>query len=186
MAIPWLIGAAVLGVGALIAASSNDDDSSSSSRDDSEERRRRESAERERVIRQQTEKADTIKKAFQQEGNQRSKDLKNLLLGWVNVDYSSHTPFSIVLTSAGSERRRSINDYFIDEYDIDRTLLDNTTLNNLKFFEESYDVDLSMGSQFQKAVDTLLDIKDQRSMLQTYKSELELVRKQLIQQSRKS
>lgn len=44
MALPWLIGAAVLGVGAWIASSSSDESSNSNGGDD-EERRRRERAE---------------------------------------------------------------------------------------------------------------------------------------------
>ncbi|MWL74257.1 hypothetical protein GQM09_28180, partial [Escherichia coli] len=84
MALPWLIGAAVLGVGALIASSSSNDDSSNGNGDD-EERKRRERAERERREREQKEERETIKASLQNVGTLRADDLKQALSGWVEV-----------------------------------------------------------------------------------------------------
>lgn len=72
MPLPWLIGAAVVAVGAAAVAALSDDDKSSNNNDDEERRRR--AAERERQERARNEKKLSIKHEFEQGVEQTYQD----------------------------------------------------------------------------------------------------------------
>lgn len=89
MPLPWLIGAAVVGIGAAIAAAVSDDDkpsgNSSSSSDDAEQRRRREAAEQERKGREREQKVAAAHAQFKQRGEDHGASLRDALDGLANV-----------------------------------------------------------------------------------------------------
>ncbi|MBX4507749.1 hypothetical protein CF032_13805 [Klebsiella oxytoca] len=176
MALPWLIGAAVLGVGAWIASSSSNDSSNGNGGDD-EERRRRERAEQERRAREQQELRNSIKATFSQEGKQRANDFQQLLSGWVNVDYQSQPSFKATILQTGKQYMRTVEEHFTDINDLH--VLNATTRENLKVFEECYDVELTMTETFHKAVDELADCEEQLQKLQDYRRHFERIHQHL-------
>lgn len=176
MALPWLIGAAVLGVGALIASASSDDDSSNGNGDD-EERRRRERAERERREREQQEERDSIKAALIKEGEERRADFEHTLTGWVDVAWQSQPAFKAVVLQTGKQYKRMVAESFTDINEL--VMLNRTTRENLTEFEACYDVELTMTEQFYDAVDELIDCQEQLQVLQDYREQFERIRQHL-------
>lgn len=179
MALPWLIGAAVLGVGALIAAVANDDESSSHDSSTDEERRRRKQAEHERREREKEEEMASLRRAFNQEGSQRSHDFQKLLSEWITVNYRGTSPFKGERLNTGAQARHSIDRHFVDSCELGDGVLNTETRENLNFFETCYEADLSMTERFYKAVDILIDIQEQKALLQHYHEQLELISYQL-------
>lgn len=175
MALPWLIGAAVLGIGALI-ASSSDDDSSNGNGDD-EERRRRERAERERREREQQEERQSIKAALKKEGEQRTADFEQTLSGWVNVHYQSKPPFKASILPTGKQYKRVVAENFTESHEL--YLLNTKTRENLDEFEACYDVELTMTETFHDTVDEMTDCQEQLQLLQDYRNQFERIRQQL-------
>ncbi len=176
MALPWLIGAAVLGVGALLASSSSDD--SSNGNGDDEERRRQERAERERREREQQEERVSIKAALTKEGEQRGADFQQTLSDWVNVRYQSQPPFKAAILQTGKHYKRIVAENFIDSHEL--CLLDARTRENLNEFEACYDVELTMTENFYDAIDEMADYQEKLQELQDYRSQFERIRQQLI------
>lgn len=176
MALPWLIGAAVLGVGALIASSSSDGDSSNGNGDD-EERKRRERAERERREREQKEERETIKASLQNVGTLRADDLKQALSGWVDVHYQSTSPFKANVLATGKQYQRVVAEHFTESHEL--TFLDAKTRQNLNALESCYDVELTMTEDFYDVVDTLIDCQVQLETLQVYREQFERIRQHL-------
>ena len=176
MALPWLIGAAVLGVGALIASASSDDDSSNGNGDD-EERQRRERAERERREREKQEERQSIKAALQNEGAQRAADFKQTLSGWVEVNYLSQAPFKAGVLQTGKQYKRVVAEHFVDREEL--SMLDRKTCLNLNEFEACYNVELSMTDTFEDIADEMTEWEVQLQELQEYREQLERIRQHL-------
>jgi len=179
MALPWLIGAAVLGVGALIAAVANDDESSSHDSSSDEERRRRKQAEHERREREKEEEMAFLRMAFNQEGSKRSHDFQKLLSEWITVNYRGTSPFRAVLLNTGVQARHSVDRHFVDSCELGDDVLNTETRENLNFFETCYEADLAMTERFYKAVDILMDLQEQKAVLRHYHEQLELISYQL-------
>ncbi|HDT6544430.1 TPA: hypothetical protein QFT03_001362 [Kluyvera ascorbata] len=169
MALPWLIGAAVLGIGAIIASSG--DDSSSNNNGDDEERRRRERAERERREREINEQRQTIKETLLNEGEKRSADFQQLLSGCFNAEYQSQPPFKAKILETGTQYKRIIAEYYTDAQQL--SLLYEKTRENLNEFEACYDVKLSMTADLSEKVNAYAQGQRQLDELQQYRSKLE-------------
>jgi len=96
MPLPWLIGAAVIGIGAAIAAAVSDDDkpsnNSDSSSDATEERSRREAAERAHKKREREQKIAGAHVLFRQQGEQYGASLRDALDGLANVIGDEFSP----------------------------------------------------------------------------------------------
>ncbi|MCU6668323.1 hypothetical protein M8013_06080 [Enterobacteriaceae bacterium H4N4] len=176
MALPWLIGAAVLGVGALIAAASSDDDSSNGNGDD-EERKRRERAERERREREQQEERKSIKAALKSEGARRAADFTQTLSGWVEVNYQSPAPFKAAILQTGKQYKRVVAEHFVDKEEL--SMLDSKTRQNLNEFEACYDVTLTMTDAFEDVADEMTEWDVQLQELQDYREQFERIRQHL-------
>lgn len=177
MALPWLIGAAVLGIGAYLSSSSSAENSSNGNGDD-EERRRRERVERERREREQEEERNSIREAFKKEGEQRTADFQQILSGWVNVHYESQPSFKVtIFQKTGKLYKRVVPENFTDSHEL--YLLDKITRENLDEFEACYDVDLTMTETFYDTIDEIMDCQEQLRVLQDYRNQFELIREQL-------
>lgn len=105
MALPWLIGAAVVGLGTLIAAASSDDDKPSSNSGGGngadEERRRREAAAKEQRRREREEKLANARTLFAEKGASFGEELRDALDGRIEVHAVSFPPFQASLGEAG-------------------------------------------------------------------------------------
>lgn len=95
MALPWLIGAAVVGIGSLIAAAAGDDGKSngSSSSSDDEERRRRDEAAKEQRRREREEKLANARTLFAEKGARIGEELGDALDGMIHVIPASSPAF---------------------------------------------------------------------------------------------
>lgn len=171
MALPWIIGAAVLGIGALI-ASSGDDNSSSNNNGDDEERRRRERAERERREREANEQRESIKETLLAEGEKRSADFQQLLSDWFNAEYQSQPPFKAKILATGTQYKRIVAEYYANTEPF--SLLYEKTRANLNEFETCYDVKLTMTANLREKVEACALGQQQLDELEQYCRKLEL------------
>lgn len=176
MALPWLIGAAVLGVGAWIASSSSDNSNSGGNGDD-EERRRREQAERERHEREKQEERQSIKAALKEEGKRRSVDFQITLQGWINVHYRSTPPFKASILQTGKQYKRVVAQNFSDSDGL--SLLTDGTRKNLNQFEACYDVELTKSEALNDAINEILGYQKQLQKLLDSRKKLEQKRQEL-------
>ncbi|MGU5638077.1 hypothetical protein ACV1DV_21410 [Aeromonas veronii] len=174
MALPWLIGGAILGLGALLASSDDDDD------DDEEQRRREraahERAERERAERTRIELRQTAQAEFKQYGNNYVEDFSQALEGWVKVTYAL-SPYQVVLNDAGELRTPDVTPSFVSDYELD--FLSNTTQKNLHHFETFYDIELTPEQAIYDAYERLSDCHEALEGLKFYQRRLEQFRQQL-------
>jgi len=158
MALPWLIGAAVVGLGTLIAAVSGDDDKPSSSCDSNsgadEERRRREAAAKERRRREREEKQANARTLFAKKCSDIEDELGDALDSLIHV-----TPFSspalkaklgepnlaISPSDAGRahEVSHTLREAFIAEDAGVERIVD-----NFEFHARVYDVQMATNSKF--------------------------------------
>ena len=171
MALPWLIGAAVLGIGALITSSGNDNSSSNNNGDD-EERRRRERAEREHRERAANEQRESIKNTLLAEGEKRSADFQQLLSGWFNAEYQSQQPFKAKILATGTQYKRIVAEYYADAQPL--SLLYEKTRENLNEFEACYDVKLTMTTNMREKLEACALGQQQSDELKQYCRKLEL------------
>ncbi|EOY1203357.1 hypothetical protein HVY77_04480 [Escherichia coli] len=201
MALPWLIGGALLGIGALIASSSDDENSNKSESRDDEERRCREEARQKRRRRENAESRTRII----EEALVRANGFQQLLSEWVNVEYQSPRPFNVFLLtgklpirgnaalwggvlqsvlqtdmshSPAGEDLASAYESFVDKNRLH--FLNDTTRRNLKALERYYKVKLTMTENFQDVVNELADCEKQQQELQMYCKKLERVHSQLM------
>lgn len=150
MPLPWLIGAAVLGLGAAIAAAVNSDDTSGSSAGNNgsndEERRRREAAAEQARKDEREKKRKNARILFKEGGTQAGERLAGTLEGW--VEFGGEPAFKVRLTPSGYAKRapdqivpHELGDVFAETFSVtDEEPGD--ILRNLDFFNEVYDVRL--------------------------------------------
>lgn len=149
MPLPWLIGAAVLGLGAAIAAVASSDDTSSSSAGsstDAEERRRKAAAAEQARKDEREKKRKNARILFKEGGTQAGERLAGTLDGW--VDLGGEPAFKARLTPSGYAKRppgdvvaHELRDVLIETFSTaDEEPGD--ILRNLDFFNEVYDVRL--------------------------------------------
>ncbi|QNA89305.1 hypothetical protein G4G28_14025 [Massilia sp. Dwa41.01b] len=106
MPLPWLIGAAVLGLGAAIAAATSSDDTSGSSAgssSDGEERRRKEAAAEQVRKDERVKKLTKARLLFAEGGAQAGQRLAAALEDW--VDLGGEPVFGTTLTASGYAKR---------------------------------------------------------------------------------
>ncbi|MEL6092365.1 hypothetical protein [Plesiomonas shigelloides] len=188
MALPWLIGAAVVYGAAKLLSSDNDDDDD----DDYEERQREkrrhereaeeraanERAERNRVEREQAKQRDrtAVKNALVQDGNSYAPMLSQALTDIVEVRYTSDSPYRAVINGSGIDTN-FITQSFIKSYELG--FLDNVTRANLERFETLYDVALSPSQVIYDAHNLFSDSDDLLNDLQSYRKRLQKLKDNL-------
>ncbi|WP_283629113.1 hypothetical protein [Shewanella baltica] len=140
MALPWLIGAAVVALGAAAVSAFSDDSDSGSGGNGDEERRRRERAEQERKARAHKEKLESMKEAFVQEGMQRANELQQSLDGQIKVILLGDKPFKAILDDDDEEFHNPVSPTYVEVYDLQ--FLPQETQDYLVKLESLYDVEL--------------------------------------------
>lgn len=186
MALPWLIGAAVVGVVSAIAKAVSDDTPSSSSSSDSsaEERRRREEAAQARAERERTEKKAHARQVFAETGAAYGKDLTESLQGWVDVR-SEEPCFRSRLNTSGctvpdvaDNGALPVMELLFQAYP--RPNADaRTTLENLEFYGMLYDVRLKAGTRMRRRAAEIDRIDEQLSQLGNMKKRLRQLEQEL-------
>lgn len=102
MALPWLIGALVVGIAAKVLSSDSDDDKESRADRDREERRREE-LERERHENERRKKQASAQENFAARGEKMGTDIAQSLRGWIEVQFEKTPAFSVRLTKNGHQ-----------------------------------------------------------------------------------
>lgn len=102
MALPWLIGAAVVAIAAKVLSSDSDNDRGSSADQDREERRREE-RERERHENERKKKQVSLQENFAARGEKIGTDIAQSLRDWIDVKFEKTPAFSVQLTKSGHQ-----------------------------------------------------------------------------------
>lgn len=186
MALPWLIGAAVVGIGAAIAAAVKGDDTSNNNISSSEdlERQRRKEAERERRKQEKQQKRQIAHETFAQVGESIGCDLKASLDGWVDVVFASSPSFLARLNRKGYELDVQHLECPNSTESLVTTLLEKgspylkQTRSNLDLFQAHYAVSLQASTQ-------LAEASREMKVVDKAVDELKNIRKDLLRLKRK-
>lgn len=184
MPLPWLIGAAVVG---LIAAAVNSDSTSSSgssSTSDEEERRRREAAEQQRKS-ERKQKQENARTLFKERGQQMGRGLAATLDQ--SMDVIGEPVFASTLSASGCSKRRpdqvvpnGVGEALEDTFsDTDKEAGD--VIRNLAFFEEVYDAHLRGSTKLYAALLEIQSLDKDTLDLAQLRSELDRIRKSELQ-----
>lgn len=158
MALPWLIGAALVGVvGAIAKAVSDDTSDSSSSRDSSsdtseEEARRHRAAAQERERRMHAEKIANARSVFQDKGDNYGVQLLASVQGWLVSNPTKGNAFSAKISQSGYVLNSGIYgaeavlDLLAQHYPQSNDRIAQL-MNNLDFYGRVYDVELEAGQK---------------------------------------
>jgi hypothetical protein len=168
MALPWLIGAAVVALGAA-AVSAFSDDSDSGSGGNGDEERRREQAEQERKARAHKEKLECIKDEFVQEGMQRSHELQQSLDGKITVTLLGDKPFKATLDE-DEEFKNPVSPTCVEVYDLQ--FLPQETQERLVKFESLYDMELEPEEELMQVPVRLKEIDHKLAQLKALRKKL--------------
>lgn len=169
MALPWLIGAAVVALGTAAVAALSDDSDSGSGGSDDEERRRREQAEQERKARARKEKLESMKNQFVQECMLRANDLQQTLDGQINATLLGEQPFKVDLEDY-KEFNSPVSPTYVEIYDLQ--FLPEETQENLTKFESLYDVELEPEDKLMKVSVRLKEIDHMLAQLKELREKL--------------
>lgn len=181
MALPWLIGALVVGAASAIAAAVSGDDSSSSSgsssgNNEAEERRRREAAQQKRRTEERDQRRADARAEFSQRGAAMGLNLASAMEEWVEVDGMDNDAFLARLTSSGyrlqAARRtaKPVETLLELSPDLDGKL--DQTMQNLDFFGATYDVQLHGARGLHAALGKLNGLNAQAQELASLKQRI--------------
>ncbi len=150
MALPWLIGGAIVGGIALaskLSGGSNNDDYDDDDREDEIRRR----AEKDRKRRSLTERLDNISSEVEQEGARRASIFQTQLNDSLQIEYSAYQAYAATLDSRGNLNE---NDDLLEEYiNFDEDLLPSETQENLDALISFYNVDsINLSNDFQSII----------------------------------
>lgn len=173
MALPWLIGAAVVALGAAAASALSDDKKSGSGGDDGEEKRKRELAEQERKKRAHKEKLDSMNDKFVQDGIQRLSDVQKDLEGVIKITVLDDTPFKATLVD--SERLlQPISPTYIEIHDLQ--FLPQETQECLLELESLFDIGIEPENDLLQFQFQLKEIDRKLAQLKEIREKLESLR----------
>lgn len=161
MALPWLIGGAIVaGIAAYKAFSDDDSSSSSSSDSDAAERHLRENAEKERKERERSKKLEVAKEEFKKQGRIFGKNLakslpSELLKATSREEFELYFDLKKGRLQLDMEHasRRDLHLFFsIDGLGeiLTKSALEKETIENLVIFSELYKPEFQYGAEFQK------------------------------------
>lgn len=187
MALPWLIGAAVVGVVGVIAKAVSDDTPSSSSYSDdsaAEERRLRQKAAKEREEQERKQKSDYAQRVFAETGASYGQDLIDALQGGVEIESAEHGFRSrlehkgFTVPDVAENGAASVMDLLhraLPAPDANTT----TTLENLAFYGRLYDVQLKASTRMRRRATEIEQIDKQQAELADMKVRLRQLENEL-------
>lgn len=187
--LPWLIGAAVVGLVAAVASSENEEEKLSRERAERAERRRleeeeeriRKNIELERINHERKKMIKSIKENFSKEGTTRAQDIVYTLNDILSVNSDSIPTFqakldknSFMSISFGDAKKSLISSLPISTY------LDAATHKNLEYFTKSYVVNnLQLSDSLEKKLQKVEEVESVLSKIKEKKKALKLLRKKL-------
>lgn len=183
MAIPWLIGAAVIAVGTAVVKKLNEDGDSSSSYDYDRESRRREKSERERAESDRNKKLQSAHENFAIRGESIGVDIALSLKNWIEVNFENSPAFAAKLNSKGYKIEHVIS----NERDIS-TLLPSEShqfdeiRENLKIYSDIYSVRLKKGVNLIEAGKEIEMIETELKQIGKLKAEISKLQSDLSAQ----
>lgn len=172
MALPWLIGAAVV-YGAKKLADKLTEDDDDDSFDDQRASRRQEEAERARTENERKKKLKTTRDNFAIRGESIGLDIAQSLKSWIEVEFQNSPAFSAELNSTGCKIERATS----NEHDIS-TLLPyknhefDEIRENLKIYSQIYSVRLKKGAKLFEAGDEIETIESELDQIGKIKAEI--------------
>ncbi|AYK18273.1 hypothetical protein [Aeromonas veronii] len=176
MALPWLIGAAVVGAVSYAAKKLKEEEEEREWEARQERKREREAEEQAEQARQakalEERKRATLRKYVEQ-GEEQTGDFKQLLDGLVEVRYTKAPAFCADLLKGA----RQIRTPFITAYKLD--FLDKTTKGSLTHFETWYQVELQPDAAIYDAHSQINNAEEALGKLQSVRQRLEHKRNQL-------
>nr|WP_314606181.1 hypothetical protein [uncultured Janthinobacterium sp.] len=184
MALPWLIGAAIVGaVGAIATAvksgssESSSSSGSSDSRNTAEERRRREIAAEKREREEKTKRQADARALFQHEGLDIGRNLADSMQDWVRTSAIGQESFKARLTACGYRLApvavspdKQVEDLLRRSLDADEDL--NATIQNLDFYAAVYAVRLEGGVALARTLANLEELAYEQEELIKLKHEI--------------
>ncbi|MDM5135027.1 hypothetical protein [Aeromonas salmonicida] len=176
MALPWLIGAAVVGAVSYAAKKMKEEEEEREWEERQERRREREAqerAEQDRQTKALQEQKLAIFKAFVAQGEEYAHDFEQLLDGLVEVTYTQTPAFCANLLKGG----RNISVPFINAYKLG--FLDKVTQGSLAQFETLYQVELHPDAAIYDAHSQINNAEEVLGKLQSVRQQLEHKRNQL-------
>lgn len=170
MALPWLIGAAVVGAVSYAAKKMKEDEEEREWEERQERRREQEAevrAEQARQAKALEERKQSKIREFATLGEEQASDFKQLLNGLVEVKYTQSPSFCASLLKNGHH----ITTPFIIDYELG--FLDRESRENLTKFETLYQVQLHPGAIIYDARNQISDAQDILRKLQGVRQKLE-------------
>lgn len=190
MALPWLIGAALIGAGSYIAKKLSEEEEEREREERRERRREREAQERAEQARRakalEEQKHAKIRE-FVAQGEEQTEDFKQLLNGLVSVEYIQDPAFCAKLSDesdtvntmeSGSYMRvRQVSNPFVVTHKLD--ILDRRTRDSLTHFETFYQVELRPEPAISEANEQLNYAEEALAKLSHFRQKLEHKRNKL-------
>ena len=190
MALPWLIGAALIGAGSYIAKKLSEEEEEREREERRERRREREAQERAEQARRakalEEQKHAKIRE-FVAQGEEQTEDFKQLLNGLVAVEYIQDPAFCAKLSDdsdtvntmeSGSYMRvRRVSNPFVVTHKLD--ILDQRTRDSLTHFETFYQVELRPEPAISEAHEQLKYVEEALAELSHFRQKLEHKRNKL-------
>ena len=173
MPLPWLIGAAVVALGAAAVSALNNDKNSGSGGNDGEEKRKRELAEQERKVHAHKQKLDSMNDKFVQDGIQRLSDLQKNLEGVIKITVLDDNPFKATLGD-NETFYRPVSPTYVDIYDLQ--FLPHETQESLLELESLFDIDIEPEKELLTFQVKLNEVDHKLAQLKELREKLESLR----------
>ena len=195
MPLPWLIGAAVVGIGTAIAKSvsdSNDRKAEAQRRAEREqeqarkereaEAQRRAELERERVRKEREQRLRSARENFLLRGERIGSDIAQSLQGWIEVKYENTPAFVSQLQPTGfSLKSNHPNKSKIEELIPTKGVSFEDARKNLDFYSSAYAVTLQQGAKLTKAIKEIIEIEKELNEISQLKENISNIKTRIFQ-----
>lgn len=195
MPLPWLIGAAVVGIGTAIAKSvsdSNDRKAEAQRRAEREqEQARKERAaeaqrhaelERERVRKEREQRLRSARENFLLRGERIGSDIAQSLQGWIDVKYEKTPAFVAELQPTGfAVRSNHPNKSKLEELIPAKLGLSDDAHKNLAFYSSAYSATLQQGTNLTKAIKEISEIEKELNEIGQLKEKISNIKIKILQ-----
>lgn len=192
MALPWLIGAAVVSIGAAIAKSVSDDNDRKaeaqrrSEREQEQTRKEREAEaqrraelERERVKKEREQRLRLARENFLLHGERIGFDIAQSLEGWIEVKYEKTPAFMAEIQPSGFP----IKNNHTNKSELEEILPENLgTLDDVRkdldFYLSKYAIKIEQGANFTKAIKEINEIEKELNQINQLKKKILNIKKE--------